>query len=124
MHDNDYVLCECDLDALKELVLGLEERHHVTIVKDPSTCLTMIRAEDSLDRQEFFLGEALTTECEVVVDGQDGSGICLGEEPVRGYCIAVVDALLHGGGALPPGEIGRASWGQRGAARVREAPGE
>jgi phosphonate C-P lyase system protein PhnG len=101
MHDNDYVLCECDLDALKDLVLDLEQRHIVTIVKEPSICLTMIRAEDSLDKQEFFLGEALTTECEVSVDGSVGSGICLGEEPVRGYCIAVVDALLRGD-RVPP----------------------
>jgi alpha-D-ribose 1-methylphosphonate 5-triphosphate synthase subunit PhnG len=102
MHDNDYVLCECDLDPLKDLVLGLERTHSVTMIKEPSVCLTMIRAEDSLDRQEFFLGEALTTECEVLVDGAVGTGVCLGEEPVRGYCIAVVDALLRAG-SPPPG---------------------
>jgi alpha-D-ribose 1-methylphosphonate 5-triphosphate synthase subunit PhnG len=32
----------------------------------------------------------------VNVDGAIGYGLCLGEEPVRGYCIAVFDALLHG----------------------------
>jgi alpha-D-ribose 1-methylphosphonate 5-triphosphate synthase subunit PhnG len=103
MHDNDYVLCECDLGSLKDLVMTLEQKHAVRMLKEPSICLTMVRAEDSLDRQEFFLGEALTTECEVSVDGVVGSGICLGEEPVRGYCIAVVDALLQAG--APPPEL-------------------
>jgi alpha-D-ribose 1-methylphosphonate 5-triphosphate synthase subunit PhnG len=97
MYDRDHVLCECDLEPLRELVAGIEERHSVSIVKEPAVCLTMIRAEDSLEKQEFYLGEALTTECEVAVDGHPGFGVCLGEEPVRGYCLAVVDALLDAG---------------------------
>jgi phosphonate C-P lyase system protein PhnG len=96
-YDPDYVLCECALEPLQELVSGLEQRHRISIIKDPSVCLTMIRTEDSLEKQEFYLGEALTTECEVDVDGAPGYGICLGEEPVRGYCIAVLDALRHSG---------------------------
>jgi alpha-D-ribose 1-methylphosphonate 5-triphosphate synthase subunit PhnG len=94
-HDHDYVLCECGLEPLEELVTRLEQRHQVSIVKAPAVCLTMIRAEDSLEKQEFYLGEALTTECEVTVDDKPGFGVCLGEEPVRGYCLAVVDALLR-----------------------------
>ena len=101
-HDNDHVLCECDLVPLQELVTNLEQQHTVTIIKEPSVCLTMIRAEDSLDRQEFYLGEALTTECEVAVDGSVGYGVCLGDEPVRGYCLAVVDALAHRSGGITP----------------------
>jgi phosphonate C-P lyase system protein PhnG len=101
MRDNDYVLCECDLAPLKELVIGLEQKHRVTMLKEPSVGLTMIRAQDSLDQQEFFLGEALTTECEVSVDGAHGSGVCLGEEPVRGYCLAVIDALIAADAAQP-----------------------
>jgi phosphonate C-P lyase system protein PhnG len=107
-YDADYVLCECALEPLQELVSGIEQRHRISIVKDPSVCLTMIRAEDSLEKQEFYLGEALTTECEVAVDGAPGYGICLGEEPVRGYCLAVIDALLHdsnGNGRSAPPEI-------------------
>jgi alpha-D-ribose 1-methylphosphonate 5-triphosphate synthase subunit PhnG len=100
--DHDYVLCECDLEPLQHLVTGLEQRHRISIVKEPAVCLTMIRAEDSLEKQEFYLGEALTTECEVAVDDHPGFGVCLGEEPVRGYCLAVIDALLHGTGRLQP----------------------
>jgi len=93
---HDYTLCECDLEPLKQLVSRLELSHPVEIRRAPSVCLTMVSAEDSLESQKFFLGEALTTECEVAVEGQPGFGLCLGDEPVRAYCIAVVDALLHG----------------------------
>jgi phosphonate C-P lyase system protein PhnG len=96
-YDNDYVLCECDLEPFAGLVSELEKSHTVTIVRQPSVCLTMVRTEDSLEKQEFYLGEALTTECEVMVDGAPGYGLCLGEEPVRCYSIAVADALLQAG---------------------------
>ena len=98
---HDYTLSECDLDPLQALVTGLEKCHSVTVRRSPSVCLTMIPAEDSLEQQKFFLGEALTTECEVSVDGRTGYGLCLGDEPVRAYCIAIVDALLYGGGSVP-----------------------
>lgn len=96
---SDYTLCECDLEPLKHLISGLEQSYQIEIRKEPSVCLTMVPAEDSLEKQKFYLGEALTTECEVMVDGRPGFGLCLGEEPVRAYCIAVVDALLHGDGS-------------------------
>lgn len=101
-YDTDYILCECDLDPLRDLIAALEPAHRIAVVKAPATCLTMIRAEDSLEQQPFYLGEALTTECEVSVDGASGLGVCLGDEPVRAYCLAVVDAFVHGGTRLPP----------------------
>jgi phosphonate C-P lyase system protein PhnG len=98
---SDYILCECDLEPLKGLVSQLERGYAVTVRRSPAVCLTMIPAEDSLEQQKFYLGEALTTECEVVVDGLAGFGLCLGDEPVRAYCVAVVDALLHADRPLP-----------------------
>jgi alpha-D-ribose 1-methylphosphonate 5-triphosphate synthase subunit PhnG len=103
--DDDYVLCECELEPLADLVGALEKEHSIKVVRQPTVCLTMIRTEDSLEKQEFYLGEALTTECEVSVDGDVGYGLCLGEEPLRCYCIAVVDAFLQRNGGRPT-EIG------------------
>jgi phosphonate C-P lyase system protein PhnG len=99
---SDYTLSECELGPLQQMVAELEKSHSIVLRKNPSVCLTMVPAEDSLEQQKFFLGEALTTECEVAVDGMAGYGLCLGDEPVRAYCIAVADALLHGGGQAAP----------------------
>lgn len=91
----DYILVEGDLTRIKNFVLTLEEKYTIAITKPPSVCLTMIRAHDSVEYQEFYLGEALTTEIEVIIDNIAGSGICLGDEPERAYCIAVIDALIQ-----------------------------
>jgi alpha-D-ribose 1-methylphosphonate 5-triphosphate synthase subunit PhnG len=95
--DFDAVFVHCDLARLQNLVLEIEARHPVQITRQPSICLTMIRAEDSLEHQPFFLGEALTTECEVQAGGVAGFGICLGEDPSRAYCLAVLDAVREAG---------------------------
>jgi phosphonate C-P lyase system protein PhnG len=99
--DFDQIICECELEPLQTLVSEIELRHKVMILQHPSICLTMIPAEDSLEKQKFYLGEALTTECEVLVDQLPGYGLCLGDEPVRTYCVAVIDALLHNGQTIP-----------------------
>jgi phosphonate C-P lyase system protein PhnG len=97
MEADDKVLVECNLQALISFVEELEKSINIKVVREPGICLTMVRAEDSVEKQEFYLGEALTTECEVLVDNQMGYGVCLGDEPQRAYCIAVVDALLQSG---------------------------
>jgi alpha-D-ribose 1-methylphosphonate 5-triphosphate synthase subunit PhnG len=99
MEEQDFILCECELEPLRDFVASIEGNFEITIAKAPSTCMTMIQAEDSVEFQDFYLGEALTTECEVIVNGQRGYGICLGDEPVRGYCIAFIDALTQLSGA-------------------------
>jgi phosphonate C-P lyase system protein PhnG len=99
MERQDFILCECELEPLENFVTLLEEKFEVKIAKAPSVCMTMIEAEDSVEFQEFYLGEALTTECEVMIHGQRGYGICLGDEPVRSYCIAFIDALTQLPGA-------------------------
>lgn len=95
MQDQDYILCECELQPLEDFVISLEETVEVKLVKEPAICMTMVQAEDSVEFQPFYLGEALTTECELLVNGTRGIGICLGDEPVRAYCIAFIDAYTQ-----------------------------
>jgi alpha-D-ribose 1-methylphosphonate 5-triphosphate synthase subunit PhnG len=82
-------------------VVKLEADHSPEIVKEPAVCLTMVRAEDSIEAQPFYLGEAVTTECEVSVGGRIGYGVCLGEQPERAYCLAVADAVIAASGGIP-----------------------
>jgi phosphonate C-P lyase system protein PhnG len=98
MEQADYILCECDATALEAFVRELEPLHAIVIVRQPAVCMTMVRAEDSVESQPFYLGEVLVTDCEVQVDGQAGYGLCMGDVPVRCYCMAVIDALLQSEG--------------------------
>ncbi len=94
MEQADYIICECDLEPLEAFVRQLEPACAIQVVRHPAVGTTMVRAEDSVEGQPFYLGEALITECELNVDGQAGFGLCVGDEPVRSYCMAFLDALL------------------------------
>ena len=94
MEREDYILCECQLEPLEAFVGALEQQAGVRVIRYPAVVTTMIRAQDSVEGQPFYLGEALVTECELNVDGQPGFGLCLGDEPIRSYCIAFIDALI------------------------------
>jgi alpha-D-ribose 1-methylphosphonate 5-triphosphate synthase subunit PhnG len=94
MEQVDYILCECPLEPLESFVRVLEQSYLVQVVRQPAICMTMVRAEDSVEGQPFYLGEALMTECEVQVGSHAGLGLCLGDEPLRCYCIAFFDAVL------------------------------
>jgi len=91
--DRDYILCECPLERLVALVEQLEQRYEIKVSKPPSICLTMLKASDTVEEQAFFLGEALTTDCEVAIQGITGYGVVLEDQPQRAYCLAVIDAL-------------------------------
>jgi phosphonate C-P lyase system protein PhnG len=91
--NQDYILCECSLSVLENFVTELEKNFKVVVAKSPSICMTMVKAEDSVESQPFYLGEALTTECQLLVNDRIGYGICIGDEPVRAYCIAFFDAI-------------------------------
>jgi alpha-D-ribose 1-methylphosphonate 5-triphosphate synthase subunit PhnG len=95
MENKDYILCECELEPLENFVASIEADFDVKITRMPGICMTMVKAEDSVEFQQFYLGEALTTECEVLVNGQRGLGVCLGDEPLRSYCIAFMDAVTQ-----------------------------
>lgn len=94
MEQADYIICECELEALEAFVKQLEPDCAIQVVRHPAVGTTMVRAEDSVEGQPFYLGEALITECELNIDGQPGFGLCLGDEPVRSYCMAFLDAML------------------------------
>ena len=91
--DQDYILCECNIDRLTAFVESLEPEYEIKIAQDPNICLTMIKARDSVENQPFYLGEALTSSCEVVIQNTTGYGLVLEDQPKRAYCIAVIDVL-------------------------------
>lgn len=93
--DIDYICVECEQASLVAFIHSLEGEYDLKIVKEPSLSLTMIRAEDSVEKQAFYLGEALTTDCEVAIGTITGYGICLGDQPQRAYCTACLDAIIQ-----------------------------
>jgi len=91
----DYVLGACDEDQLVEFVSSWERIYSVQIVQHPTLCMTLLQATDSVEAQSFYLGEAITMKCEVIIGNCIGYGLLLGDQARRVYCLAVLDAILQ-----------------------------
>ena len=61
----------------------------------------MARVRETVDGEVFNLGEVLATSCEVLLDGEPGWGMVMGDDSERALCAAVVDAASRGPGGMP-----------------------
>lgn len=68
------------------------ENSEVEIKKPPEPVLMMVRVKETVDGEIFNLGEVLVTNCGVLLDGEPGWGIAMGDDPERALCAAVIDA--------------------------------
>ncbi|USK29974.1 phosphonate C-P lyase system protein PhnG [Bacillus sp. CMF21] len=89
------ILIEGNPNLLKKFSAQVEETHTVKVNRSPSTGLVMMKTRDSVSRQPFYMGEVLITDCTVEVNGSQGLGVLIGEEPDRAYSLAVVDAAFN-----------------------------
>lgn len=63
----------------------------------PEPSLLMVRVRETVDGEVFNLGEVLVTRCEMILDGEPGWGMALGDDPERALCAAVLDAASRRG---------------------------
>jgi alpha-D-ribose 1-methylphosphonate 5-triphosphate synthase subunit PhnG len=80
-----------EVDELLTLLVSEE----IEITRPPRAGLVMMTVTDSL-ATDFHLGEVLTTEAEVLLRGERGYGMIIGEEPRKALARAATDALLRG----------------------------
>jgi len=93
------ILSQCAMEDLRQWEKQIKEAGQVKILKEPQLGLVMMRAKDSVQQQIFNLGEVLVSECVVSVDGQQGYGVVMGNQPYRAEVMAVIDAVFHSRGA-------------------------
>ena len=71
--------------------IPLEE---IQIKKKPIAGLIQMKVIDTFDT-EFYMGEVLVTEAEVMYLGQQGYAMILGEDSEKALLLASIDALLN-----------------------------
>lgn len=76
-------------------LLALFVTEEIQITRPPRAGLIMMTVTDSLS-VDFHLGEVLVTEAEVLLGGERGYGLIIGEEPRKALVRAAADALLRG----------------------------
>lgn len=89
------ILIHCDLEFLKRLSDEANEALHITMIEEPSTCLTMIKMRENAQNSLFYLAEMLVSECRVQAGSSIGIGLIQGDEPEKAYYLACIDAAYN-----------------------------
>lgn len=90
------------------LAKGSEEKVHalaeeaaknrtITVIKEPSKTLTMIKMREPVKESLFYIGEVMVCEAIVMVDGIKGTAVTMGDHFSKVYDMAVIDAVINGG---------------------------
>jgi alpha-D-ribose 1-methylphosphonate 5-triphosphate synthase subunit PhnG len=79
----------------------IQQRYPVVPLVDPHETLVVIKVREGARGSLFYLGEALATECRVLLDEVPGVGLLLGSERRRAFELAVIDAAMSAPTPLP-----------------------
>ena len=97
MYANDPTAAIIGMDVTEvDELLTLLVTEEIQITHPPRAGLIMMTVKDSL-AVNFHLGEVLVTEAEVLLRGERGYGLIIGEEPRKALARAAADALLRCG---------------------------
>jgi alpha-D-ribose 1-methylphosphonate 5-triphosphate synthase subunit PhnG len=95
------ILVDGDPGLSTELCARIRKRYSVAPLVEPRETLVVIRVRESARGSLFYLGEALATECRVLLDDVPGIGLLLGSERKRAFELAVIDAAMSAPMPLP-----------------------
>jgi alpha-D-ribose 1-methylphosphonate 5-triphosphate synthase subunit PhnG len=65
----------------------------VKVLVEPRPALVMMEARDSVEKERFCVGELLVTECQILVANKNYWGRVLGNQPLRAFGMAVLEAV-------------------------------
>jgi alpha-D-ribose 1-methylphosphonate 5-triphosphate synthase subunit PhnG len=95
------ILVVSDPGLSTELCARIRQRYSIVSFVEPREMLVVIRVRESARGSLFYLGEALATECRVLLDEVPGIGLLLGSQRQRAFELAVIDAAMSAPVPLP-----------------------
>jgi alpha-D-ribose 1-methylphosphonate 5-triphosphate synthase subunit PhnG len=91
------IMVRTDSDTLCSLAQWVEEKHPVTVLKEPAKTPVMLPMREPVRGTPFYIGELLATEAMVEVEGARGIGICMGDDFGKALSMAIIDATYNAG---------------------------
>ncbi len=78
--------------VLTALSMEIENAYDVKVIKAPQKVLAMIRIRECVRDSEFYLGELLSSEAMVEINGSKGVAVTMGDDYAKVFAMAVLDA--------------------------------
>ena len=80
-----------------ELADEIMKKHSVTVIKEPSKTLAMIKLREPVKESLFYIGEVIVCEAVVLLDDTKGMAVTMGDHFEKVSHMAVIDAAYNKG---------------------------
>lgn len=114
------ILAQGEAEPLLTLAEAVLAETPVVVVTPPRVGMIMLRLREPVDGEVFNAGEALVTEAQVTLGGEQGYAMRLGRQPEATLAAAVLDAAVEAGHPLTAGILDRLAELEQ-AERARQA---
>jgi alpha-D-ribose 1-methylphosphonate 5-triphosphate synthase subunit PhnG len=91
------IMARADKRDLSRLAEEIQQRHSVSVVKEPGKTLAMIKLREPVKESLFYLGEVIVCEAVVELDGVKGIAVTMGDDMEKTLSMATVDAAVNKG---------------------------
>jgi alpha-D-ribose 1-methylphosphonate 5-triphosphate synthase subunit PhnG len=82
---------------LADLSRRVEEKHEVTVLKEPAKTLVLLPMREPVRGTPFYIGELLASEAMVELAGARGMGVCMGDDFAKVLSMSIIDAAYNAG---------------------------
>jgi Uncharacterized enzyme of phosphonate metabolism len=91
------ILHKADTKTVAMMAGKITDKHIVTILKEPSKTLAMIKMREPVKNNLFYLGELIVCEAVVELSGIKGAAVFSGDDFEKTLDAAVIDAACNAG---------------------------
>lgn len=92
-----HIMANTKTDVLKDMAKKITDQHEITIVKEPSKTLTMVKMREPVKKSLFYIGEVMVSECIVEMKGIKGMAITMGDDFKKVLYMAIIDCGFNNG---------------------------
>ena len=86
------ILARAKTCEVTELGFIIEKKYPISVIKKPQKVLAMIKIRESVRDSDFYLGELLSCEAMVEIEGKKGIGVTMGDDYTKVLSMAIIDA--------------------------------
>ena len=91
------ILARADAATVAAMAARLQAGHSVTVVREPSKTLAMVKLRETAESSLFYLGEVIVWEASVTLDGERGMAVTMGNIAEKALHMAIIDAAVNRG---------------------------
>lgn len=91
------IMAKADDEVIKELAEEIMQDYSVTVIKEPSKTLAMIKMREPVKESLFYIGEVIVCEAVVLLEDTKGMAVTMGDHFEKVIHMAVIDAACNKG---------------------------